>query len=313
MTTLTEVPTMKRRFEMYQYRQVLVRMRLGDSDREIARAGLMGRRKAAALRQVALDQGWLNRDQPVPEAATLAEVLTATAPVVTTPSLSLVEPYREQVTAWWQGGVQGTAIHQALVRQHGFTGSDLSVARFLQGLQATVPKATVILEFAPGDAVQVDFGRGPDWVDTHTGELKASGVLVMTLCWSRHQYAEIVEDQTVWTGLACHRRAFEGFNGVPRRVIIDHPKCAITRACFMTRKSNAPMANSPRATAFAWPPARRASRRKRVGSRPGLNTSTVISWRCGTSAIGPTPISHGRPGCWRPLAIAATARPGNDH
>jgi len=33
----------KRSFEMYQYRQVLLRMRQGDSDREIARSGLMGR------------------------------------------------------------------------------------------------------------------------------------------------------------------------------------------------------------------------------------------------------------------------------
>jgi transposase len=30
----------------------------------------------------------------------------------------------------------------------------------------------------------------------------------MTLCWSRHQYAEIVWDQRVETWLACHRRAF---------------------------------------------------------------------------------------------------------
>jgi transposase len=35
-----------------------------------------------------------------------------------------------------------------------------------------------------------------------------------------------------WTWLACHRRAFEWFNGVPRRVISDNPKCALTRACF---------------------------------------------------------------------------------
>jgi hypothetical protein len=35
---------------MFQYRQVLVRMRQGDTDREIARAGLMGRPKAARLR-----------------------------------------------------------------------------------------------------------------------------------------------------------------------------------------------------------------------------------------------------------------------
>jgi hypothetical protein len=181
---------------MYQYRQVVVRMRLGDSDREIAKAGLMGRHKAAVLRQVALAHEWLNQEQPIPDEAMLAAVLIA-APAVTTPSQSLVEPYREQVTAWWQAGVQGTTIHQALVRQYGFPGSYLSVARFLQGLKATVPKATVILEFAPGDAVQVDFGRGPDLVDTRTGEVGASWVFVMTLCWSRHQYAELVEDQTV--------------------------------------------------------------------------------------------------------------------
>lgn len=40
----------RRRFEMFQYRQVLVRLREGDSDRDIARGGLMGRDKAAAFR-----------------------------------------------------------------------------------------------------------------------------------------------------------------------------------------------------------------------------------------------------------------------
>ena len=34
---------------MFQYRQVLVRLRQDDSDRDIARAKLMGRRKVAAL------------------------------------------------------------------------------------------------------------------------------------------------------------------------------------------------------------------------------------------------------------------------
>ena len=42
-----------RRFEMYQYRQVICRMRLGETDRRIAKAGLMGRRKAAELREIA--------------------------------------------------------------------------------------------------------------------------------------------------------------------------------------------------------------------------------------------------------------------
>ena len=60
-----------RRFEMYQYRQAICRMRLGETDRRIAKAGLMGRRKAAELREVAQEQGWL-RDRPLPEDIQLA-------------------------------------------------------------------------------------------------------------------------------------------------------------------------------------------------------------------------------------------------
>jgi transposase len=37
-------------------------------------------------------------------------------------------------------------------------------------------------------------------------------------------------DQTVPTWLGLRRRAFEWFGRVPRRLIIDNPKCAITRA-----------------------------------------------------------------------------------
>ena len=39
----------KRTFERYQYRQILVRLRQGDTDRQIARARLMGRRKLAVV------------------------------------------------------------------------------------------------------------------------------------------------------------------------------------------------------------------------------------------------------------------------
>mgnify|MGYP000874300205 FL=1 len=44
-----------RRFEMYEIRHVITRMRLGESDREIERAGLMGQRKAGQLRAIAID------------------------------------------------------------------------------------------------------------------------------------------------------------------------------------------------------------------------------------------------------------------
>ena len=58
---------------MIQYRQTLVRLRAGDTDREIARSKLMGRDKVARLRSLALAQGWL--DAPIGEENDRAPVL----------------------------------------------------------------------------------------------------------------------------------------------------------------------------------------------------------------------------------------------
>ena len=219
-----------RRFEMFEYRQVLARMRLGDTDRAIARVGLMGRRKVAQLRRTAEAAGWLDVATPLPGDPELGAHLGSvrTQPAVT----SLAEPHRERITRWWRQGVQGTTIHGALVRSHGFTGSYSSVRRFLAGVEAAHPQVTTVLEFDPGEAAQVDFGKGPEVLDRRTGELLSTWIFVMTLVWSRHGYAEVVTDQKVATWLGCHRRAFEWFNGVPGRLTIDNPKCAITRACY---------------------------------------------------------------------------------
>jgi len=69
----------KRTFEMYQYRQILVRLRQGDTDRQIARSRLMGRRKFAGVRALAAAQGWLAPETPLPTDAELAAVLAAPA------------------------------------------------------------------------------------------------------------------------------------------------------------------------------------------------------------------------------------------
>jgi hypothetical protein len=63
---------LKRKFEMYQYRQVLVRMRQGDSDRYIDRSKIMGRKKMAAVREIATERGWLSPGSALPDDAQLA-------------------------------------------------------------------------------------------------------------------------------------------------------------------------------------------------------------------------------------------------
>jgi len=181
-----------RSIEMYVYRQILVRMRQGDSDRGIRSAGLMGRDKAKEVRAIACEQGWLDRSLELPEDAELAEVF-GSSERPSTPST--VEPHRKKVEGWRCQGLQLTTIFRLLRRVHHFEGSYSAVRRFVNKLEPGPSQRTMRLEFAPGEAAQVDFGSGPKLPDPVTGELTLTWVFIMTLCWSRHQYAEIVWDQ----------------------------------------------------------------------------------------------------------------------
>lgn len=217
-----------RSFEMYEYRQVLLRMRQGATDRAIARSKLMGRQKAREVREIAEQLGWLDAAGALPADAVLAEVF-ARPPA--TSSVSPLTQYHDAIQRWVDQNIQQTTILSLLRRQYGYEGSYSSVRRYVARLRPAATRATVRLEFDPGDAAQVDFGQGPKLVDPVTGEERPTWIFVMTLCWSRHQYAEIVWDQKSPTWLACHQRAFRFFGGVPRRVVLNNAKCAITRAC----------------------------------------------------------------------------------
>ncbi len=219
-----------RRFEMFELRQIVVRMRLGDTDRQVAKAGLCGRKKAGVIREAALARGWLDPGVPLPDDGVLIEALRPKPKRHACESGLLI--YGDEIKRWAAEKLSGVVIHQALIRKHGYTGHYSAVRRFLQRLDRESPDRTTWLEFAPGEAAQVDFGKGPFITDVFTGEVINSWFFVMTLAWSRHQYVELVRDQTIETWLACHRNAFEFFGARPARVIIDNAKCAITRACF---------------------------------------------------------------------------------
>jgi transposase len=219
-----------RRFEMFQYRQILSHMRSGQSDRQIAKAGLMGRKKAGELRSLAEQYGWLAPANQLPDDQELAEILGRKSKKEISSPILL--PYQDAITGWHNQGIAGTTIHQALVRQYNFPGSYSCIRRFLQSLKADNPQTTVMLDFEPGEAAQVDFGSGPKIVDPLTGEMHSTWFFVMTLAFSRHQYAEIVTDQKVATWLGCHRRAFEFLGGVPQKVMVDNLKAAIVKACW---------------------------------------------------------------------------------
>lgn len=306
---------------MHHYRQALLRMRLGESDREIAAARLMGRRKAAQWRELATALGWLDVQQPLPDDEAIATALGEPRRASTT--ISTLEPHRALLSAWVEQGVSGAAIHAALKRQHAWAGSYSAVRRLLADIRAHLPPETTCrLDFDPGDAAQVDFGAGPTLIHPD-GLPRRTWAFVMTLAHSRHQYVEFVWDQTVATWLGCHRRAFEWLAGVPARVIIDNAKCAITRACAQDPTVQRAYAECAEGYGFkidACPPhdpQKTGVPKKlaswggvRASSRPASNTSRATSCRCASSATWPTSTRRPRPGSCKRLAFAAMARPG---
>ena len=127
---------------MFQYRQVLARLRRGESDREIARGKYMGRRKLAALREVARREGWLDPAAPLPEDAVIAAALGAPRRAAST--VSSLEAHRALIADWVSRGVSGVAIHAALKRNHDYTGSYSSVYRMVVALAGSaLPEATM--------------------------------------------------------------------------------------------------------------------------------------------------------------------------
>jgi transposase len=212
-------------------REILRRLHLGEPDRRIARDLGISRNTVARYREWAADHQVLAADA-LPDAATLAALLEPAPSERPAHEQSFVEPFRERVLALHERGVEGQAIWQLLVEQHDFVGSYSSVKRFLRREAPSARAATLRIEVEPGEEAQVDFGFAGPFLDPESGRPRRAWVFVMTLSFSRHQYAELVFDQSVATWLQLHRHAFDFFLGVPRRVVLDNLRAAIVHAAL---------------------------------------------------------------------------------
>jgi transposase len=211
-------------------REILRRLRKGQSNRAVARALGIDRKTVGRYHQWAAEQQLLQG--PLPPLSELHQLVKETLNTTPPPqNVSSVERYREQVEKLRQAGVEMAAIHERL-KERGYTGSYSAVYRFVRNLEPFEPDVTVRVETRPGEEAQVDFGFAGWMIDPDTGELRKTWAFVMTLSWSRHQYVEFVFDQKVETWLRCHRNAFAFFGGVPEGVRIDNLKAGIVRACW---------------------------------------------------------------------------------
>lgn len=115
-------------------------------------------------------------------------------------------------------------IYHRLVAEMNFTGGESTVRALVRKLRGNLMGAYVPLEFEPGSAMQIDFGTAYVY-------LKGNRTLVNTfcarLCYSCAPFVFCFRKQNSEAFLEGILRAFEFFQGVPRRVIFDNAKVAV--------------------------------------------------------------------------------------
>lgn len=218
---------MKRKL-MNQIQEIVRRLQLGESERRIAQDLEIARLTVRKYGKLAKQHDYLEPGSALPSEAELQDMLGAN--IQTARQVSSVEPYRKQVEEWRKQGVEMTAIWQRLQENYGFKGAYGAIRRFVHRIEPKQMEVVVRVHSEPGEDLQVDFGYVGMLFDPISGRLRRAYVFVATLCYSRHQYAELVFDQKVSTWIGLHKRTFEFFNGVPKRVIPDNLKAAVSEA-----------------------------------------------------------------------------------
>ena len=141
---------------------------------------------------------------------------------------SACEAHRSWIESQVLIGRNAVAIYQDLVESHGFAHRYNSVKRFVARLKSRAPERFDVLEFAPGEEAQVDYGEGAPALD-HRGRYRKPALFVMTLKYSGKSFRKAMwkTDQESWS--RAHEEAFRAFGGCPRYVVLDNLKQGVIK------------------------------------------------------------------------------------
>ena len=226
---------------MWEILNVLRRIGRGETKAAVAR--VTGHRRKTIRRYVtaAVELGWQpGREEPTEQLA--AQVAERLRPVPEPGRLGAAErlllPYRAKIKAWLRPererdtrGLRLTKVHRLLAREgvevaysslHRFA---VKYCDFRDRRRLTVRVA----ESAPGEVAEVDFGRLGLLPDPETGRNRVVHALIVTLVHSRHQYVHITHRQQLADLIGGIEDAFAFFGGVPRRLILDNLRAAVTK------------------------------------------------------------------------------------
>jgi transposase len=163
-----------------------------------------------------------NGDEVTPDSG----AVLASDPAVTvnaSAGRSACEPHRETIELELSKGRNAKGIWQDLVDSSGFAGGYQSVKRFIRQLRGkSLPEACAVIETAPGEESQVDYGSGPMVRDSDSGKYRRTRLFVLTLGYSRKAVRLLVfgSSSQIWAQL--HEKAFRRLGGVTRLVVLDN-------------------------------------------------------------------------------------------
>ena len=151
--------------------------------------------------------------------------------------LSECAPFRDLILAKLDQGLSAQRIWQDLTAEHDFKHSYYSVLRFVQRLVPAGELPFRRMECAPGAEAQIDFGTGAP-IKTAEGKRQRTHVFRIVLSHSRKAYSEAVTRQTTDAFITCLENAFAHFGGVPRTLVVDNLKAAVTKADWFDPELN---------------------------------------------------------------------------
>lgn len=116
-------------------------------------------------------------------------------------------------------------IFERLRDEHGYPGGHTVVQEEIRRWKQRSAEVFMPLKHPPGEA-QVDFGTA---AVNYRGQERKVAVFVMSLPFSDAVFCQIFPRECTETFQEGHRRAFEFFGGVPKRITYDNTRIAVTK------------------------------------------------------------------------------------
>jgi transposase len=136
-----------------------------------------------------------------------------------------LDAFKGQIVRWLDAHPYSAQQIFQRLREAGFDGGLTIVKDYVHRIRPRHQEAFLKLDFAPGEAAQVDWGEfGTIGVGATRRRLS---FFLMVLCYSRRLYLEFTVSQTMEFFLSCHENAFAAFGGVPQKIMVDNLKSAV--------------------------------------------------------------------------------------